>query len=45
MEKNPTENQIPKIENIVEDQSPTVGKIAKALANAQKDIMGAKKAQ
>jgi hypothetical protein len=43
MEQNPTENQIPKIENIVEDQSPTVGKIAKALANAQKDIMGAKK--
>ena len=37
------ENQITKSNIIVEDQSETVGKIAKALASAQTEIMGAKK--
>ena len=37
------ENQIVKSNINIEDQSETVGKIAKALANAQSEIMGATK--
>ena len=37
------ENQNVKEYSLVEDQSPTVGKIAKALSIAQSEIMGAKK--
>jgi len=44
MEQNQVEKQIPKIEYTTpEDQSPTVGKIALALAKSQSEIMGAKK--
>ena len=43
MDNNQTEKQIPKIEHIVEDQSPTIGKIALALSKAQANISGASK--